>query len=456
MTLEERVALLEQILTAQATPVGYYMSRYTGEETDNLLDKVATGEAGGGGVSSFNGRSGVVFPKSGDYTADMVGAPSMLDKGKAGGFPPLDNNTRIPMQYLYEEAVGQVGPPGKDFRVLGYFNTLSELELSVPVPKPGDSYGVGITAPYDIYTWDGIGKQWKNNGPLSAGNKIDKVYGATAGNLPTLTADGQLEDSGNTVSSIGVNRNILINPSLSVNQRGKTLYPSGTGYMFDGFRRGNPGIAERIGGAWKLTQGTAKGFIMCQRLESLPDGKYTASIRVASITGNWTLYFIAGKKDVKINAPGVYYVTGDVSGYSNDNYAVVLYSDSIGDTITFPNDGGSVIKLEHGERQTLAVERGGVVVPLEYPDYQTELLRCNRLFNKIYTNAYLNVSSLSGLYELMVQFPEMRVAPSISLTGSMSDGVLNIRTEQISKSSCLIRSNSTGSYVSSVELTAEL
>lgn len=29
---------------------------------------------GGGGVSTFNGRTGVVKPESGDYTAEMVGA----------------------------------------------------------------------------------------------------------------------------------------------------------------------------------------------------------------------------------------------------------------------------------------------------------------------------------------------------------------------------------------------
>ena len=28
----------------------------------------------GGGVTTFNGRSGPVFPQSGDYTAEMVGA----------------------------------------------------------------------------------------------------------------------------------------------------------------------------------------------------------------------------------------------------------------------------------------------------------------------------------------------------------------------------------------------
>lgn len=48
-----------------------------GEDTDNAKywAKAAQGAAGGG-VTSFNGRSGAVAPKSGDYTAAMVGAPT--------------------------------------------------------------------------------------------------------------------------------------------------------------------------------------------------------------------------------------------------------------------------------------------------------------------------------------------------------------------------------------------
>lgn len=90
MTLEERVAALEKLLGMSkgvTVPDGYYMSRYTGEETDTLLDKVANGEVGGGtaGVSSFNGRSGTVTPQSGDYTAQMVGAEPITEKGRGGG-----------------------------------------------------------------------------------------------------------------------------------------------------------------------------------------------------------------------------------------------------------------------------------------------------------------------------------------------------------------------------------
>lgn len=53
------------------------------------------GAAAGGGVTSFNGRGGVVSPQAGDYTAEMVGAIPTGDKGKAGGVASLDESGKV-------------------------------------------------------------------------------------------------------------------------------------------------------------------------------------------------------------------------------------------------------------------------------------------------------------------------------------------------------------------------
>lgn len=53
------------------------------------------GAAAGGGVTSFNGRGGVVSPQAGDYTAEMVGAIPTGDKGKAGGVASLDASGKV-------------------------------------------------------------------------------------------------------------------------------------------------------------------------------------------------------------------------------------------------------------------------------------------------------------------------------------------------------------------------
>ena len=49
---------------------------------------------------------------------------------------------------------------GKDDRVLGYYDTLADLEEAVPNPEPGDKYGVGTEIPYQIYTWNGATSDW--------------------------------------------------------------------------------------------------------------------------------------------------------------------------------------------------------------------------------------------------------------------------------------------------------
>lgn len=59
---------------------------------------------------------------------------------------------------------GPKGEQGNGLTIRGYYATLSALETAVPYPQIGDVYGVGATAPYDIYVYSGGG--WVNNGPI--------------------------------------------------------------------------------------------------------------------------------------------------------------------------------------------------------------------------------------------------------------------------------------------------
>lgn len=69
--LAAKVAELEQQMAAiTAPPTEYYTSAYSGEEIDAAVKKVSEGLAGG--VASFNGRTGVVLPQSGDYNATQI------------------------------------------------------------------------------------------------------------------------------------------------------------------------------------------------------------------------------------------------------------------------------------------------------------------------------------------------------------------------------------------------
>lgn len=55
---------------------GQMLSKKTDEDYDTQWIDPPEGGGGGGtsGVASFKGRTGIVTPQTGDYTADMVGA----------------------------------------------------------------------------------------------------------------------------------------------------------------------------------------------------------------------------------------------------------------------------------------------------------------------------------------------------------------------------------------------
>lgn len=53
---------------------------------------------------------------------------------------------------------------GKGLTILGYYETLSELEAAVALPEIGDVYGIGSSAPYNIYVWTING--WVDNGQI--------------------------------------------------------------------------------------------------------------------------------------------------------------------------------------------------------------------------------------------------------------------------------------------------
>lgn len=68
MTQEEFNQMLQVAIAGGLS--GYATSKYSLEEIEEKLDGGGTG----GGVSSFNSRTGEVIPQTGDYTAEMVGA----------------------------------------------------------------------------------------------------------------------------------------------------------------------------------------------------------------------------------------------------------------------------------------------------------------------------------------------------------------------------------------------
>lgn len=96
---------------------------------------------------------------------------------------------------------GEPGEPGKDFQILGYYDTLALLRAAQTSPEAGDAYGVGTAAPYTVYVWDGVNLlDWVDNGTIQgpSGEKGDTGTVFTPhmdndGNL-SWTNDGELEN----------------------------------------------------------------------------------------------------------------------------------------------------------------------------------------------------------------------------------------------------------------------
>ena len=190
MTLEQRVAVLEEIFLKLQD---YYMSNYSGEEIDALLasagvpigitkeyDSVSAMNSDFSGTNVTRGQFVLILPSdtsSEDYgkvylkgTANWVYVFTLTAltaiKGPQG---PAGANGET----------GATGQPGKNFAVLGYYETLSALNAAVPSPEAGDTYGIGTEPPYAYYMYDPTISNWRYVGNLqgpagSQGEKGDK------------------------------------------------------------------------------------------------------------------------------------------------------------------------------------------------------------------------------------------------------------------------------------------
>ena len=143
----------------------------------------------------------VTDTESGKHITLGIPAGPKGDTGQQG--PKGDTGARGP-----QGAPGPKGDAGAGVPVLGYFKSPADLESTIFSPAPGDAYGVGTTAPYDIYIWDGINSVWVNNGQVQGAKGSTGSNGATF--TPSVSKDGLLSWS---------NDSELANPS-SVNIMG--------------------------------------------------------------------------------------------------------------------------------------------------------------------------------------------------------------------------------------------
>ena len=89
--------------------------------------------------------------------------------------------------------LGDDGGKTAFLRILGYFDTPDALSAAVPNPAAGDCYGVGKSAPYTFYIWDGVTLSWRENGsfqgaPGASIQSIERTSGTgEAGSIDIYT-----------------------------------------------------------------------------------------------------------------------------------------------------------------------------------------------------------------------------------------------------------------------------
>jgi len=108
---------------------------------------------------------------------------------------------------------GDKGDIGKNFTILGYFSDLTALIAAVPNPQVGDAYGIGTAAPYDIYIFDGVSKQWENNGNIKG--EDGKTATISVSTTTTLEAG---QDA--TVTNTGTPSNAILNFGIPKGETG--------------------------------------------------------------------------------------------------------------------------------------------------------------------------------------------------------------------------------------------
>lgn len=167
----------------------------------SLLVRAAQGEE----ITTLWWGEGTVAPGSTDQLADperiIPSLPDLLAR-----ITLLENTTLAAQQiteqgsslvHLLQEKLDSGAFTGRGLTILGHYPAPEAL-ASLPDPRPGDAYAVGSATPYQIYIYDGVGKQFRSHGVLQGAkgdpglttsvNGVEQTGGNVqlmAGHIPT-------------------------------------------------------------------------------------------------------------------------------------------------------------------------------------------------------------------------------------------------------------------------------
>lgn len=285
---------------------------------------------------------------------------------------------------------------GKGFQILGFYDSLTALQAAVPAPEPGDAYGVGTAAPYDIYIWDSANNVWKNDGALEGPPGQDGAPGEQG--PPGPSGDNNLLDNW-----------YFKNP---VNQRGKTSIAAGS-FGPDRWKLSDgSGTLSDIG--YALNSGAMLGQKIDNGIYSTLAGKaitasalfiHEGTVKLATGTATVVLGQSTTFTLLDVDKIAMYILNSDNSFYVKPSGKATIVA----------------LKIEIGSTQTLAHRVGNTWVLNALPDFSTELAKCQRYLQKLSAGAYICGSfSTAGdkLYLTIPSSTEFRANPAIITNGT--------------------------------------
>lgn len=414
-----------------------------GEDTNNAKYWSARAQdAAGGGVTSFNNRTGAVKPAKGDYTADLVtftDGDTFQDKFDAGKLTGPAGPQGTPGSNGKDGADGAPGPAGADGEPGpagadgGYYQPAVDGSgnLTWTASKAGmpSVAGANIRGPQGPQ-----GVQAPVINDLTTGGVSDALSAEMGKRLQSIKADLTLSNLSNkqkALRNIGgrPNRNLLDNwyfvgggsqqggGQFPINQRGETSR-SGSGGFIDRWKLSGEGTATL--GSDGITLTATTGNLEFMQFLGIPNDRLLGeTVCLSGLVDGDLLSMSTSAPEEKpsawTNIINIIKPFGFVQ-FNYDNTADRFFCSVI------VSAGNSVLlqasKLELGSTQTLAYQDEESNWKLfETPDYAGELAKCQRYQIPLDGSARYPIVQVLGADGLLIFIPlptTMRLSPTIA------------------------------------------
>lgn len=218
------------------------------------------------------------------------------------------------------------------------------------------------------------------------------------------------KEGGNSSGTNSANKNLLINPNFKINQRGKTTY-SANGYGVDRWKSNGVSYSVQSGGTVEIVTVGAWSYLyqIIENYALLRGKTVTLSVKFKNFSYTAGVPSIAIRDGVStptipVLGDGVTKLTTTISESATQLYIYALYNNS--SVIANIDTIIEWVKLEIGDAATEFVP----------PDEATELLKCQRFFQKITLHGGATASSGTTTVYAAIPIPTtMRANPTITV-----------------------------------------